>query len=71
MFFTFILCNGTERFFMEYIKLNPRHCIGGICLTQAQYISILFILAGITGLSWLYTRRRKQKHAETNISGEL
>lgn len=71
MFFTFILCNGIERFFMEYIKLNPQHCIGGICLTQAQYISILFIIAGAAGLSWLYLIRTKQKHTEENISNQL
>jgi len=51
MFFLFITLNGLERFFMEHIKLNPVYCFGGICLTQAQYIAMLFIIAGIAGLT--------------------
>lgn len=58
MFFTFILLNGIERFFMEFIKLNPRHCIGNLCLAQSQYIALVFILTGITGLTWLYFHKK-------------
>ncbi len=57
MFFLFILLNGIERFFMEFIKLNPKYCLGNLCLTQAQYIAILFITTGIAGLSWQWFTR--------------
>ena len=50
MFFIFLLCNGTERFMIEFIKVNPRYCISDCCFTQAQYIALAFCLAGITGL---------------------
>lgn len=59
MFFLFILLNGAERFLMEYIKVNPVYCIGRLCLTQAQYIAILFIITGIAGLSWHLAANRK------------
>lgn len=58
MFFIFLLCNGTERFLMEFIKTNPQHCILNVCFTQAQYISLSFCLAGVTGLVWLYQKGR-------------
>ena len=50
LFFLFILFNGVERFGIEFIKLNPKHCLGGICLTQAQWIAAGFILTGVAGL---------------------
>lgn len=59
MFFIFILCNGLERFFMEYIKVNIEHCVFGICFTQAQYIALVFCLMGISGLIWLKSRQQK------------
>lgn len=52
MFFLFILLNGLERFFMEFIKLNQLTCIGNTCLSQAQYIALAFIITGIAGLAW-------------------
>lgn len=70
MFFVFILLNGLERFFMEYIKLNPLHCIGPVCLTQAQYISILFIVTGSAGSTVLFIRR-KQDEERRNLSRRL
>ena len=61
MFFVFLLCNGAERFLMEFIKVNPRHCIGPLCLTQAQYISLLFIVAGVIGSGSLCLQRKKYR----------
>lgn len=52
LFFVFILLIGLERFLMEFIKLNPTHCLGPVCMTQAQFISLLFIITGIAGLLW-------------------
>lgn len=54
MFFIFLLCNGIERFFIELIKTNPFYCIFNLCLTQAQYIAIVFFLTGFVGLIWIY-----------------
>jgi phosphatidylglycerol---prolipoprotein diacylglyceryl transferase len=52
-FFIFILNFGLERFLIEFIKVNTRYCVSTICLSQAQYISILFMLIGIGGINWL------------------
>jgi phosphatidylglycerol:prolipoprotein diacylglycerol transferase len=57
MFFIFILSNGIERFFIEFIKTNPLYCIQKICLTQAQFIALLFCLLGISGLTWLKMKK--------------
>ena len=53
MFFIFILCNGIERFFIEFIKTNSLYCIQKICFTQAQFIALFFCMFGIGGLLWL------------------
>ncbi|RYY55612.1 MAG: diacylglyceryl transferase [Chitinophagaceae bacterium] len=59
MFFLFILLNGLERFFMEFIKLNKLTCIGNTCLSQAQYIALVFIITGIAGLAWFVLNPRR------------
>lgn len=50
MFFIFLLCLGTERFLMEFIRLNKQYCVADICLTQAQYISLVFMVIGGLGI---------------------
>ena len=62
MFLLFISLLGLERFMIEFIKVNPRHCIGNVCLTQSQYISIAFMLIGAIGfalISWKKFQKRK------------
>ena len=61
MFFIFLLCNGIERFFMEFIKINIRYCTLNICLTQAQIIALALCVAGIAGLIWLFIVKKKHK----------
>ncbi len=53
LFFLYLILNGLPRFMVEFIRLNPRGVMG---LSQAQFIGILFILAGIAG--WYYSGRR-------------
>ena len=43
----YLICTGIERFLIEFIRINPRVDFGGLPLTQAQIISLLFILLGI------------------------
>lgn len=54
LFFIYMIFNGVERFFIENIRVNEKYALFGLNWSQAQYISILFILAGIAGLIWLY-----------------
>ncbi len=53
LFFLYLVLNGLPRFLVEFIRLNPKMALG---LTQAQFIGLFFIAAGIAG--WIYTRKR-------------
>lgn len=68
MFFIFILCNGLDRFFIECIKINPSHCVVGLCLTQAQYVAIIFCFIGIAGLAITIKNRVSSKQKHTSLS---
>jgi prolipoprotein diacylglyceryltransferase len=52
MFFLYLLFNGIERFLIELIRVNSKYHLGSFSFTQAQLISTLLILTGITGW-WL------------------
>lgn len=43
----YLIFNGLERFLIEPIRINFRHDVFGLHATQAQIISVLFIIAGI------------------------
>jgi phosphatidylglycerol:prolipoprotein diacylglycerol transferase len=47
IFFLYLILNGTARFFVEFIRVNPDFISG---FTHAQVIAVLFILTGIAGL---------------------
>lgn len=61
IFFTYMIINGVERFFIETIRVNERYEMFGLNLSQAQYISILFVIIGIAGIVFL---NRKHKSDE-------
>jgi prolipoprotein diacylglyceryltransferase len=56
MFASYLILNGVERFFIEKIRVNNKFDFLGITMTQAELISVFFILAGVA-IIWL---RRKQ-----------
>ena len=43
----YLMFIGAERFFIEQIRINPEYNIFGIYLTQAEIISIIFLVGGI------------------------
>jgi phosphatidylglycerol:prolipoprotein diacylglycerol transferase len=59
LFFVYLVLNGLERFFIEKIRVNNKMSVGGLELTQAEIISFLLILAGISGAAYLYATRKK------------
>lgn len=63
MFFIFIFCIGLERFLMEFIRINVKYCVGNICLSQAQIISLIFCMIGIAGFWWLLINDRRTQRA--------
>jgi phosphatidylglycerol---prolipoprotein diacylglyceryl transferase len=54
LFFTYLILNGIPRFLVEFIRLNPTAAFN---FTQAQIVSIFFVLTGIIGI--IITGRRK------------
>ncbi|MEO6218951.1 MAG: prolipoprotein diacylglyceryl transferase family protein [Ginsengibacter sp.] len=49
MFSLYLILNGVERFFIETIRVNSTYSIFGLHPTQAELISAILIIAGITG----------------------
>ena len=58
IFAFYLVLNGLERFFIEKIRVNVHMKVFGITMTQAELISGLLV---ITGLSlWIYLIKRKK-----------
>lgn len=57
LFFLYMIFNGIERFFIENIRVNEKYEILGFNLSQAQYISILFVVIGILGSIYLSKKK--------------
>jgi phosphatidylglycerol---prolipoprotein diacylglyceryl transferase len=54
IWFTYMIYNGIERFMIEKIRINEKYEMFGLNLSQAQYISLAFVLIGIIGLVYLW-----------------
>ena len=52
----YLILNGIERFFIEFIRVNDRYDVLGFQLSQAQLIAIGFMVAG--GLGMFYFNKR-------------
>ena len=59
----FILA-GIERFFIEKIRVNTVLDFGGIEMTQAELISIFYVLIGIGGMIFFWKRYKKQNQGQ-------
>jgi len=57
LFGIYLIFNGTERFFIEFIRVNIQYSWIGIHASQAQFIAIGIILSGIAGIIY-FTRFR-------------
>lgn len=67
LFCWFAILNGTERFLMEFIKINPRYTLFGLSLSQAQWIALGWILAGAAGLiAWMHPSRPSSSGAASS-----
>jgi prolipoprotein diacylglyceryltransferase len=59
MFSIYLILNGTERFFIEKIRVNEKYSILGFHPTQAEIIAVVLILLGVTGL--IYFKKKSEK----------
>jgi phosphatidylglycerol---prolipoprotein diacylglyceryl transferase len=57
IFFLYMIYNGIERFFIEKIRINEKYEMFGMNYSQAQYISIGFVIIGIAGCIYLLTKK--------------
>ncbi|NTV85043.1 MAG: prolipoprotein diacylglyceryl transferase, partial [Bacteroidales bacterium] len=55
LFAIYLVFEGLARFFIEFIRINPKYAVAGVNLSQAQIISILAILTGLF-LFWLFKK---------------
>jgi len=60
LFFIYLIFQGIERFLIETIRVNPRYNYFGYDWSQAQYISIGFLIIGIIGIIYLYKKNKKE-----------
>ncbi len=54
----YLLLNGIERFMIEKIRVNNQYHIAGHGITQAEIISFILIILGVSGI--IYLSRKKQ-----------
>jgi len=64
LFGFYLMLNGIERFFIEKIRVNTRLDIFGFHPTQAEVISTLLFLAGLT--IWIVLKRRESLAKSTS-----
>lgn len=56
LFFIYCILNGLERFFIEFIRVNPRYTLFSFELSQAQFIALGLILTGIIGTGYYWKK---------------
>ena len=64
LFFIYLIFNGLERFLIEKIRVNNEYDIlGGI--TQAEIISFILIITGISAVFYLFFSNKSKKNKPT------
>jgi phosphatidylglycerol---prolipoprotein diacylglyceryl transferase len=46
LFGVYLVLNGLERFFIEFIRVNKKYDVFGFALSQAQIIALMLMLSG-------------------------
>ncbi len=62
LFSIYLIMAGTERFFIEKIRINNVYQIFGAEITQAEIISFIQVAAGIIGILYFYKNRKTLKN---------
>ena len=60
LFSIYLIFNGFERFWIEKIRVNTKFEFIGVEMTQAELISVLITVSGLTLLTHLIIRRNKR-----------
>lgn len=59
MWSIYLIFNGLERFLIESIRVNSKYHAFGLGFTQAELISTILVLLGITGIFWSLKNGKK------------
>ena len=59
MWSIYLIFNGLERFLIESIRVNSKYHALGLSFTQAELISTILVLLGITGIFWSLKNGKK------------
>lgn len=62
IFFLYMIINGIERWLMETIRVNDKYEYLGLNWSQAQYISIIFILIGVVGCGYIWKNKERFRY---------
>jgi len=65
MWSVYMVLNGVERFLVELIRVNTKYHLLGLSFTQAELISFILVILGITGIVWSVNRARKNSSTLT------
>lgn len=58
LFFIYMILSGVQRFLIESIRVNDKIPLMGMEVTQAEIISVLFVIVGMAGLIWLKVTKK-------------
>ena len=67
LFMLYLIFAGIERFFIEFIRLNPKLMFG---LSEAQLISILMIIIGSAGFYYFANKKHYKKFVPAAVNTE-
>jgi prolipoprotein diacylglyceryltransferase len=59
LFSIYLILNGLERFTIELIRVNSKYHVAGISFTQAELISSVLVLLGVSGAIWSLKNAKK------------
>ena len=66
MFGIYLILNGIERFLIELIRVNTKYHVAGIAFTQAEFISAVLVIGGITMIFIALTKYKNTVHRAIN-----
>ena len=68
LFGLFMVLNGTERFFIEKIRINKKFDILGLQLSKAEIISSILVMVGIAVVIYFLKRHQYSRHTQPTDS---
>jgi prolipoprotein diacylglyceryltransferase len=68
LFSIYLILNGMERFLVEKIRVNTKYHFGSFQPTQAELISALLVITGVTLLIWLNRKSPTYPPSQPQVS---